>query len=79
MILQYIKNVAIAVDQLFNAFLGGDPDETISGRSGKFLSLPHSTLRWKLSYALCRVLHIFDKNHCIESIELDEGKDDLIK
>lgn len=32
---QYIRNILIAIDQLANALLGGDPDWTISSRLGK--------------------------------------------
>ena len=31
----YFKNVLIGIDQLVNALLGGDPDETVSSRVGK--------------------------------------------
>ena len=33
--LRYLRNVLIAIDQLVNAILGGDPDETISSRVAK--------------------------------------------
>lgn len=74
---RYFWNILISIDQFVNTLFGGDPDETISSRAGKWLSMPHDTLQWKFSYALCRVLHLFDKNHCIKSIEEDEGKNDL--
>jgi len=32
---RYILNVLIALDQLLNALLGNDPDETISSVAGK--------------------------------------------
>ena len=31
----YFWNVLVAIDQLFNTILGGDPDETLSSRMGK--------------------------------------------
>lgn len=33
--MKYIWNLLIAIDQLFNTILGGDPDETMSSRMGK--------------------------------------------
>lgn len=35
---RYFWNVLIGIDQLFNAILGGYPDETISSRMGKHLA-----------------------------------------
>ena len=76
---RYWINNWVALDQLANALLAGDPDETISSRTGKWLSLPHDTWKWKVAYVLCRALHLLDKNHCLDSIEEDEGKHDLIR
>ena len=33
----YILNVLIAIDQLANSLLAGDPDETLSSRVGKMV------------------------------------------
>jgi hypothetical protein len=66
---RYIINILIGIDQLFNAILGGDPDETISSRIGKSAIKGNS-----ISKILSRMLDIFDKNHCGESIEKDEGE-----
>ena len=76
---RYCLNVLISIDQLFNALMGGDPDETISSRFGKWLYLPKTTWKWKISYAVCRVLHVLDKNHREKSIEHDEGKHDILQ
>lgn len=76
---RYFLNILIAIDQFFNALFFGDPDETMSSRFGKWLSLPHDTWKWKVSYAICRVLHIFEKEHCLKHIENDEGIYDLLK
>lgn len=76
---RYFLNVLIAVDQFFNAVFAGDPDETMSSRFGKWLSLPHNTWKWKIAYAICRILHVLDKDHCTDHIESDEGVYDLLK
>ena len=71
MLKKYLKNILIGIDQLANAALGGDPDETISSRAAKEVSRGKGG-GWKL---LCRALHLLDKDHCREAIEEDEGKD----
>ena len=66
---KYFWNLLIAIDQLVNTIFGGDPDETISSRTGK--------LRHKRMWARCLTdfLNIFEKNHTAKSIEEDEGDD----
>lgn len=78
-IFRYFWNILIAIDQLFNTILAGDPDETMSSRFGKWLDLPHNTWRWKVAYVVCSALHWFDKGHCESSIEHDEGDDAVIR
>lgn len=70
---RYFWNNLIAIDQLGNALLGGDPDETISSRTAKRV---HDQ-RW--AYWLCRALHWFDRDHCEKSREDDRGRRDVIK
>lgn len=65
---RYIWNILIAIDQLGNALLAGDPDETISSRAAK------NRHKWYWD-ALCHVLDFLDKNHSTNSIEHDEGSD----
>lgn len=67
---RYFLNVLVAVDQLGNAVLAGDPDETVSSRAAKAAERGR---RW--GCVLCRVLHWFDRNHCARVVERDEGKD----
>ncbi|AMO55624.1 hypothetical protein EZMO1_1453 [Endozoicomonas montiporae CL-33] len=68
-ITRYFWNLLIAIDQLTNTLLAGDPDETISSRAAK---AARNGQRW--GCVLCRVLDWFDSNHCEKSIEEDEGK-----
>lgn len=72
-ICKYFWNILIAIDQLANAILGGDPDETISSRAGK----KQETQKW--AKLLCYLLNKIDTDHCSKSIEEDEGKDTVIK
>ena len=69
---RYIWNILIAIDQLFNTIFGGDPDETISSRLGK-----HRNANW-FTRLLSRFLDLFQSKHVEKSIELDEGKDEVL-
>ena len=69
---KYIWNILIAIDQLANVLLGGDPDETISSRAGK---RQHEQTWAKY---LCKFLNWVDKDHCITSIEEDEGENQVL-
>jgi len=62
-------NIAIAFDQLANALIGGDPDETISSRAGKARrrGAPWACL-------LCGLLDMIDPRHCAKAREDDEGR-----
>jgi hypothetical protein len=65
---QYLWNLLLWADQGLNTLLGGDPDETLSSRSGKAQA---KGIWWGCCF--CRLLDIFDKDHCKNNIELDEG------
>jgi hypothetical protein len=70
---QYIWNILIAFDQFCNAMLLGDPGETMSSRMGKHLA-KHDC---PFCGFLCSLLNLIQKDHCVRSIELDEGKDSV--
>jgi len=67
----YLLNILIAIDQLLNALLFGDPDETLSSRMGKYVVRG----RGFIPCVLCKLLDMVfsEKDHCKNSIELDEG------
>lgn len=67
---QYIWNILIAFDQLVNAILGGDPDETISSRAAK----RSTQFGW---YQLSLILETIDPGHMKRAVESDEGKDEI--
>jgi len=67
---EYIWNVLISIDQFINTLLGGYPDETISSRMGKRVVKGDS----RLCKFICILLNKLDKNHCVNSIEKDEGE-----
>jgi len=78
LIIHYLKNLAIAVDQFANAVLLGDPDETLSSRMGKAIREG----RCRLCQPICRLLDRIDPrpgHHCLMAIEDDEGADDLTR
>lgn len=65
--------VMIAYDQAANTATGGDVDETISSRTGKYM---HSR-PWAKS--LAKFLNLFERDHATKSIEADEGSDRLVE
>jgi hypothetical protein len=67
---RYIWNILIGIDQFFNAVFGGDPDETISSRMGKHLA-KHDC---PFCNVMCKFLNLFQSDHCVKSIEKDEGE-----
>lgn len=68
MIGRYFWNIFISMSQLLNVILGGDPDETLSSRTGK---MAHRS-GWRL---LARILDAIDPGHTRKAREDDEGKD----
>jgi len=66
---RYIWNLLISIDQLCNTILGGFPDETMSSRMGKHLAKKDSLI----SNIVCKLLNLIQKDHCVKSIEEDEG------
>lgn len=71
---RYLYNLLIVLSQFCNTILGGDPDETMSSRIGKGARRGN-----KFYIFFSRFLDIFEKNHCKEAIEEDEGKDAIFK
>ncbi|MFG6535544.1 hypothetical protein ACGYK5_17100 [Sulfitobacter sp. 1A16787] len=63
---RYLLNVLIALDQLANAILLGDPDETISSRCAK---AAYGSGWWRLG----QVLEAIDPGHLGRTVEHDEG------
>ena len=71
----YFYGVAVSLDQLGNAFLRGNPDQTISGRLGLALEA-HQFGRFEWRVKLCRFLDwaFGEKGHCFDSIDRGEVK-----
>lgn len=70
---RYLLHVAVAIDQLVNAILAGNPDETISSRVGRGAK---AGARWAL-IAEGIIDWIFEQlgqppGHCRRKIEWDE-------
>ena len=76
--IKYFRNIGKAslrlimqVDRVCNALLFGDPDETMSSRFGRQKD------EFIFYYYLCLLLSLFDKNHCQDAINPDEGDDQI--
>ena len=69
---KWVWNILIAIDQLGNSLIGGDPDETISSRAGK---AKKKGRRW--AKVLCWALDRIDPGHCGAVIDETEGDDQV--
>lgn len=72
----YLRNLAIvALDLLGNTLTGGDPDETISSRSGKAQAYEQSQepKRWGWGCRLCAFLAVFQEDHCEKAVQRSKG------
>ena len=58
-----LKQVAIAVDQLANTLLGGQPDETLSARAWRLRNKPY----WKTFRKIIDFIFFWDPDHCYTS------------
>ena len=78
--MKWFYNILIGIDQLGNAIIGGDPDETISSRIGKIKRKGGGKIpRWRIitrlaDYALDKI----DPGHSTDAIEEDEGDDAIL-
>jgi hypothetical protein len=57
----WLYRVLLGLDQLINVVAGGSPDETVSSRTGRSRS--------RFARALGKVLHVFERDHALKSIE----------
>ena len=64
----YVMNLLIAMDQFWNAFMGGMPDETISSRCGR-----GSGKRWYWTL-LGRILDFIQPGHIEKALESDRER-----
>lgn len=82
--LQYVFNVGLAGSQMISAIFGGDPDESISSRSGR------ARMAWRagkatpttLIFGLCLgwlLDLVFGADHGEAALELDEGSKEIWK
>jgi hypothetical protein len=71
----YCWNILIAIDQLINTFFGGDPDETLSSRMGKWARTGKNNKGTrKRVYKISNfIVELFEKDHFSKSVEEDEG------
>ena len=72
---RYLWNIVRAKDQLLNAYLAGDPRETLSSRMGKAVKRGDC----RPCYWVCRALSLIDSRHCERSIDPTVGDLDVWK
>jgi hypothetical protein len=65
-------NMMLSIDQFGNAILLGDPDETISSRTGRAILSGRPKLIAKMMHKFVdKLFHVLigEKNHCIKAVE----------
>jgi len=76
--MSWIKGVLIAIDQLGNAIAGGNPDVTISARTGYFANEFKTKLQfyWKtMEYIINFAFYPIDgPDHCHKAYKADEDE-----
>lgn len=73
-ITRYAMNWLRLADEALNVSTGGDANETLSSRAGKGVQ---EGKRW--ACVLCRFLDIFQKDHCLKSINPGDGANATIR
>lgn len=74
-LLQYVYNLGVSLSQFGSAVLGGDPDESLSGRTGK---ASRAGKWWHVHVQEPAINRLFkDPKHCFNAIEDDEGAKEL--
>ncbi len=78
---KYFWNLLIALDQSVNTIFGGDPDETISSRMGKWAKdgANNHGIRKPIYWVTNKIVNLFQKDHFAKSIETDEGSNSEIE
>src|SRR5574337_636396 len=78
----YLRNLLItALDLPLNTILGGDPNETLSSRSGKAQVYEQEVVKppvWGWGCRLCSFLAVFQEDHCAKAIRRNRGKDAVV-
>ncbi|MFC0939011.1 DNA helicase UvrD [Pasteurella multocida] len=66
----YLFHLAVALDQLFNAVLGGAADETLSSRTyrGAVLSAKPKK-KWEVLYKAINRMFFWEEDHCKQAYE----------
>lgn len=65
---KYLLTVLVALDQVANALLWGDADETLSARAFRNAKLTDDPkLRWVLAHRLINSLFFWQSGHCFQA------------
>ena len=63
----YCLNILIGIDQLFNTFLAGDPDETLSSRAYRMQEKKQTTWKWLAGFIDFLFLPFGQRDHCYKA------------
>ena len=69
-----MKQILIAIDQLFNALFGGWADETLSSRAWR---QQHKKKHWSVLRMVIDALFFWEKDHCRKAYESELDRTQL--
>jgi len=72
-VLSLRKQTLIAIDQYFNALIGGMADETVSARAWRLRSNPY----WNQARVAIDTVFFWQPNHCQKSYDLEVNRKQL--
>lgn len=72
--MHYVRQVAIAIDQLINTALGGWADETLSSRIWREAKRQPPQRSWRVLYRAVNGLFFWQRNHCRSAYERERGR-----
>ncbi len=70
----YAYNVLIAIDQLCNVILAGEPDETLSARAWR---QQHNKQRWYFARRVIDALFFLQQDHCLQAYISEQRRHQL--
>lgn len=68
----YIMNLLIAIDQLANVLLRGEPDETLSSRAHRMRMKGHPVWGW--TARAINLIFFMQTDHCYEAFEAEQRR-----
>lgn len=78
----YVYDVCVAISRLINTLLGGDMNETLCSRSGRYLNkhVPRDNyLLWTSYYLVHVVTHFIERDHVFKAMNLQDHRNNFLE